>query len=336
MPSWASEITSFTPRRPRRASLRRKAVQKVSASEGPTSMPSTSRRPSVLTPTATITRHRDDPAVLAHLHVGRVDPQVGPVALDRPVEEGLHPLVDLSAEAAHLALRDAAHPHGLDQVVHGAGRDALDVGLLDHGGQSLLGHPPRLQEAREVAAPCAASGCAARPCRPASPSPDHGSRCAARRARRSSRRSRRRSARRPRAPSAARRQTRSKSRAGYRRQGSSPRARAGPSSRRSSVVLGSGWSSQTRPYLKTVDDHPAKPSVRYSAMEGARPDGSAPVELHHKRGHDRARLASGPAVRLSMPDGIGVSLPDPVAGPGTGATHVRPGSAKGASAPDYS
>ena len=55
MPSWASETTSFTPRRPRRASLRRKAVQKVSASEGPISMPSTSRRPSALTPTATMT-----------------------------------------------------------------------------------------------------------------------------------------------------------------------------------------------------------------------------------------------------------------------------------------
>ena len=35
-------------------------------------------------------RHRDDAAVLARLHVGGVDPQIGPVALDRPVEEGLH------------------------------------------------------------------------------------------------------------------------------------------------------------------------------------------------------------------------------------------------------
>ncbi len=40
------------PRRPRRASLRRKAVQNGSASGGPMSMPSTSRRPSLLTPTA--------------------------------------------------------------------------------------------------------------------------------------------------------------------------------------------------------------------------------------------------------------------------------------------
>ena len=55
MPSCASEITSLTPRRPRRASLRRKAVQNVSASEGPTSMPNTSRRPSLLTLTATMT-----------------------------------------------------------------------------------------------------------------------------------------------------------------------------------------------------------------------------------------------------------------------------------------
>jgi hypothetical protein len=54
-PSWASEITSLTPRRPRRASFLRKSVQKVSASEGPTPMPSTSRRPSALAPTATMT-----------------------------------------------------------------------------------------------------------------------------------------------------------------------------------------------------------------------------------------------------------------------------------------
>src|ERR1700748_2173716 len=55
MPSWASETTSLTPRRPRRLSLRRNSVQKVSASEGPMSMPKTSRRPSLFTPTATMT-----------------------------------------------------------------------------------------------------------------------------------------------------------------------------------------------------------------------------------------------------------------------------------------
>jgi len=40
----------------------------------------------------------------------------------------------------------------LDQIIHGAGRDALDVGLLDHRRQRFLGHPARLQEAGEVRA----------------------------------------------------------------------------------------------------------------------------------------------------------------------------------------
>ena len=45
----------------------------------------------------------------------------------------------------------ARHPHRLNQIVDRAGRHALDVGLLDHRSQRLLGHPPRLQEAGEVA-----------------------------------------------------------------------------------------------------------------------------------------------------------------------------------------
>jgi hypothetical protein len=54
-PTWASAMTSFTPRRPRRVSARRKSVQNGSASLGPTAMPSTSRTPSVLTATAIMT-----------------------------------------------------------------------------------------------------------------------------------------------------------------------------------------------------------------------------------------------------------------------------------------
>src|SRR6201987_2070184 len=53
-PSWASEITSLIPRKPRRAMLFRKLDQKVSASEGPICSPTISRRPSVLTATAII------------------------------------------------------------------------------------------------------------------------------------------------------------------------------------------------------------------------------------------------------------------------------------------
>jgi len=55
MPSWASDMTSFTPRRPRRVSLRRNSVQIGSASEVPMSKPKTSRRPSVFTPMAMMT-----------------------------------------------------------------------------------------------------------------------------------------------------------------------------------------------------------------------------------------------------------------------------------------
>jgi len=54
MPSWLSLTTSFTPRKPRRLRLRRNSVRNGSGSLGPTLTPGTSRWPSVLTPTATI------------------------------------------------------------------------------------------------------------------------------------------------------------------------------------------------------------------------------------------------------------------------------------------
>ena len=79
-------------------------------------------------------------------------PQVRPIAFDRTLQEGLHPLVDLLAQPADLALADAAHAERLHQIIHRARRDAVDVGFLDHGGQCLLGHEARLQEAGEVAA----------------------------------------------------------------------------------------------------------------------------------------------------------------------------------------
>ena len=209
-------------------------------------MPSTSRRPSALTPTAMMTATETMRPLLAHLHVGRVDPDVGPVALDRPVEEGLHPLVDLLAQPADLALGDAAHAHGLDQVVDRAGRDALDVGLLDDRGQRLLGHPARLEEAREVAALAQLGDAQLDRAGPGLPVPVAIAVALGQPVGGSSRREPRRSARRPPAPSAARRQSRS-SRAENRRRGSSPRARAGSSSRRSSVVPRLRWTSQPDP-----------------------------------------------------------------------------------------
>lgn len=62
--------------------------------------------------------HRDNAPSLPDLHVGRVDPQVLLGPLDRAVQEGVDPLVDLSAQPRHLTFADAAHPHGSDELVH--------------------------------------------------------------------------------------------------------------------------------------------------------------------------------------------------------------------------
>src|SRR6185437_1186775 len=61
-----------------------------------------------LAPAVTVDANRDDhrdrydAAILAHLHIGGVDPQIRPVALDRAAEKRLHLVVDLAAEPAHL------------------------------------------------------------------------------------------------------------------------------------------------------------------------------------------------------------------------------------------
>ena len=64
--------------------------------------------------------HRDGHGAtsLADLHIGGVEPEIWPITFDGAVEEILHPLVDLSAKPADLALGDALHAHGADQVVH--------------------------------------------------------------------------------------------------------------------------------------------------------------------------------------------------------------------------
>jgi hypothetical protein len=48
-------------------------------------------------------RDRDDAPIPANFKVGDVDPQIGPIALDRSLQENLHLLVDLSAQPADLA-----------------------------------------------------------------------------------------------------------------------------------------------------------------------------------------------------------------------------------------
>src|SRR5438045_1713138 len=84
--------------------------------------------------------------------VSGIQPDIGPLALDWAAQEGLHPLVDLAAQSRDLAFGDAVHPHGPYQIVDRAGRDALDISFLDHGGQRLLGQPARFEKGREIAA----------------------------------------------------------------------------------------------------------------------------------------------------------------------------------------
>ena len=140
MPSWASEITSLTPRRPRRASLRKNSCPEgLGLTKVRYPCPSTSRRPSLLTPTATITAAETMRRTLARLHVSRIDPQIGPVALDRAAQEGFHLLVNLLTQPADLALGDAGHAHRFDEIVDRPGRDAMHISLLHHRGERLLG-----------------------------------------------------------------------------------------------------------------------------------------------------------------------------------------------------
>ena len=106
----------------------------------------------MLTPDRDYHGHRDDPAGLADLQVGGVDPQIRPGALDRPAQEGVHPLVDLLAQAADLALRHPGRAHRLDEIVDSPRRDPVHVGLLDYGRERLLGGAPGLEEGGEVGA----------------------------------------------------------------------------------------------------------------------------------------------------------------------------------------
>ena len=43
------------------------------------------------------------------IHIGRIQPEIGPVAFQRPLEEALDLVVDLAAQPRHLALGNAGH-----------------------------------------------------------------------------------------------------------------------------------------------------------------------------------------------------------------------------------
>ena len=114
MPSWASDTTSLTPRRPRRELAQQRGPEHLGFG-----------RPNIhtgnLAPTVTVDAARDDhrdpydTAILAHLHVSGVDPQIRPVALDRTGEEGFT-LSSISPRAGSPGSW-RCQSHGLHQIV---------------------------------------------------------------------------------------------------------------------------------------------------------------------------------------------------------------------------
>jgi hypothetical protein len=84
---------------------------------------------------------RHDAPSLAKLDVGRIEPAVGPLAVQRPLEERQHARVDVLTQSRNLRLGDARHAQRLDEVIDLARGNALDPRLLDHGGQGLFGGP---------------------------------------------------------------------------------------------------------------------------------------------------------------------------------------------------
>ena len=96
--------------------------------------------------------HADDAPALAHLEVRGVEPHIGPLAGERPVEELADPLVDILAQLRDRALGDAREPHGLHQFVHPARGDPADPRLLNDRHERLFRSPAWLEEAGKVRA----------------------------------------------------------------------------------------------------------------------------------------------------------------------------------------
>ena len=72
-----------------------------------------------LSPAVGVDRHRDrrgdgaDAPGLADFDLSGIKPEIRPLALDRPVEEGADALIEFGAEPADLAFADAGRAHGL-------------------------------------------------------------------------------------------------------------------------------------------------------------------------------------------------------------------------------
>jgi hypothetical protein len=65
---------------------------------------------------------------LALREVGRVQPQIRPIADKGAIEEGVHAIIGVAAELADRVLADAGQPHRLHQLVDAAGGDVAELG----------------------------------------------------------------------------------------------------------------------------------------------------------------------------------------------------------------
>jgi len=171
-------MTGLTPLRPRSASARRKSHRKTSASKAPVATPGTSRRPAVSTATATVTATltrrppRRDCRWVASIRRAPTRPaawggtEVRSAPLDRPGRKGPDALVDLAAEPADPALRDAGAAqrwpggHRSDsrrERARAVRAEAPRPGRRPRGstrrGRRPLGRRPHAPSRRSVAAP---------------------------------------------------------------------------------------------------------------------------------------------------------------------------------------
>ena len=79
-----------------------------------------------------------DPAAGPDLLDLGIQPQVRVGGLLRPLPERGDLLLQATAQPGHLILGHPGQAQGLHQPVHLAGRDPVDIGLLDDGDQGLL------------------------------------------------------------------------------------------------------------------------------------------------------------------------------------------------------
>ena len=151
-PRCESEITSFTPARPRAISWRQNASQNSWVLRRPHVEADHLALAAVLDGHGDEHRHGHDAPVLPHLLEGSVEEQVGVLAVETPAAEGLDLSIELAADPAHLILGDALDPQCLGELIDGTRADAVHVGLLHHAEQRAFVAPPRFQQAREVRA----------------------------------------------------------------------------------------------------------------------------------------------------------------------------------------